>query len=84
MFSKRSGEHPSSPATASNSGRERMASKSNSTFSVLGSDLSITGDIMELVIRWYIFDRPLFYLTMRQSYMEKKARNSCKSMAACT
>ena len=45
MFSKKSGEHPSSPAAASNSGRERMASKSNSTFSVLGSDLSITGDI---------------------------------------
>ena len=44
MFSKKSGELPSSPQ-ASNTGRERMASKSNSTFSVLGSDLTITGDI---------------------------------------
>lgn len=44
MFSKKSDELPSSPQ-ASNSGRERMASKSNSTFSVLGSDLTITGDI---------------------------------------
>jgi len=44
MFSKKSDEHPSSPQP-SNPGRERMASKSNSTFSVLGSDLSITGDI---------------------------------------
>lgn len=44
MFSKKSDELPSSPQP-SNPGRERMASKSNSTFSVLGSDLSITGDI---------------------------------------
>ena len=44
MFSKKSDELPSSPAPT-NSGRERMATKGNSTFSVLGSDLSITGDI---------------------------------------
>ena len=43
MFSKKSVEHPSSPLPA-NPGRT-MASKSNSTFSVLGSDISITGDI---------------------------------------
>ena len=43
MFSKKSAELPSSPLP-SNPGRI-MASKSNSTFSVLGSDLSITGDI---------------------------------------
>lgn len=45
MFSKKSAEHPSSP-TPTNSGRSTpMASKSNSTFSVLGSDLAIKGDI---------------------------------------
>ncbi len=44
MFSKKSGELPSSPATT-NPGKERMASKGSSTFSVLGSDLSIIGDI---------------------------------------
>ena len=44
MFSKKSAELPSSPP-ANNPGRERMASKSNSTFSVLGADLSIAGDI---------------------------------------
>lgn len=45
MFSKKSAEHPSSP-TPTNSGRSApMASKSNSTFSVLGSDLAIKGDI---------------------------------------
>ncbi len=45
MFSKKSGELPTSPQP-SNPGRDRMASKSNSTFSVLGSDLSITSDIV--------------------------------------
>ena len=44
MFSKKSDELPSSPAP-SNPGRSTMASKGNSTFSVLGSDLTITGDI---------------------------------------
>lgn len=44
MFSKKSGEPLGSLPTA-NSGRERMASKSGSTFSVLGADLTITGDI---------------------------------------
>ena len=45
MFSKKSAEPHSSP-TPSNPGRSTsMASKSNSTFSVLGSDLSIKGDI---------------------------------------
>ena len=45
MFSKKSAEHQSSP-TPINSGRSApMASKSNSTFSVLGSDLAIKGDI---------------------------------------
>ena len=44
MFSRKSGELASS-TPLSNSGRDRMASKSNSTFSVLGSDMSITGDI---------------------------------------
>ena len=44
MFSKKSGEPPSS-LLASNTGRDRMASKSGSTFSVLGADLKITGDI---------------------------------------
>ena len=43
MFSKKSDELPSSPAP-SNQGRP-MASRGNSTFSVLGSDLTITGDI---------------------------------------
>ena len=43
MFSKKSDELPSSPAPT-NGGRS-MASKNNSTFSVLGSDLSIKGDI---------------------------------------
>ncbi len=46
MFSKKSAEHPSSPTLPTNSGRSApMASKSNSTFSVLGSDLAIKGDI---------------------------------------
>ena len=46
MFSKKSAEPPSSPTLAINSGRSApMASKSNSTFSVLGSDLAIKGDI---------------------------------------
>ena len=45
MFSKKSAEPHSSP-TPNNPGRSiPMASKSNSTFSVLGSDLSIKGDI---------------------------------------
>ena len=44
MFSKKSGGAPT-PPVPNNQGRERMASKSNSTFSVLGSDLAITGDI---------------------------------------
>lgn len=44
MFSKKSGELPNSPQPSS-PGRERMASKSNSTFSVFGPDISITGDI---------------------------------------
>ena len=45
MFSKKSAEPLSSP-TPTNSGRSLpMASKSNSTFSVLGSDLAIKGDI---------------------------------------
>ena len=43
MFSKKSDELPSSPPP-SNPGRSMM-SKGNSTFSVLGSDLSIKGDI---------------------------------------
>lgn len=43
MFSKKSDELPSSPPP-SNPGRSIM-SKGNSTFSVLGSDLSIKGDI---------------------------------------
>ncbi len=43
MFSKKSGEPRSSP-TPSNPERT-MASKSSSTFSVLGSDLAIKGDI---------------------------------------
>lgn len=43
MFSKKSDELPSSPIPG-NQGRS-MASKGNSTFSVLGSDLSIKGDI---------------------------------------
>ena len=43
MFSKKSDELPSSPVP-SNQGRS-MASKNSSTFSVLGSDLAITGDI---------------------------------------
>ena len=45
MFSKKSAELPSSP-THANPGRSTpMASKSNSTFSVFGSDISIKGDI---------------------------------------
>lgn len=44
MFSKKSAELPSSPLP-SNSGRDRMASKNNSTFSVFGSDISVKGDI---------------------------------------
>ena len=44
MFSKKSDEPPGL-APAVNQGRERMASKGNSTFSVLGSDISITGNI---------------------------------------
>ena len=43
MFSKKSDELPSSPPP-SNPGRSMM-SKGNSTFSVLGADLSIKGDI---------------------------------------
>ena len=43
MFSKKSAELPSS-SLPTNPGR-MMASKNASTFSVLGSDLSITGDI---------------------------------------
>lgn len=43
MFSKKSDELPSSPAP-SNPGRNVM-SRGNSTFSVLGSDLTIKGDI---------------------------------------
>ncbi len=46
MFSKKSAELPSSPMLPTDSGRKApMASKSNSTFSVLGSDLTIKGDI---------------------------------------
>ena len=44
MFSKKSGELPNSPQP-NNQGRERMAGKGNSTFSVFGSDTAITGDI---------------------------------------
>lgn len=45
MFSKKSAELPSSP-THANPGRSTpMASKSNSTFSVFGSDIAIKGDI---------------------------------------
>lgn len=43
MFSKKSDELPSSPPPSS-TGRNMM-SRGNSTFSVLGSDLSIKGDI---------------------------------------
>ena len=43
MFSKKSDELPSSPAQ--NNGGRTMATRSNSTFSVLGSDLAIKGDI---------------------------------------
>ena len=43
MFSKKSDELPSSPAQ--NNGGRSMATRSNSTFSVLGSDLAIKGDI---------------------------------------
>ena len=46
MFSKKSAEPQSSPTQPINPGRSSpMASKSNSTFSVLGSDLTIKGDI---------------------------------------
>ena len=46
MFSKKSAESPSSPIPPTNPGRSTsMASKNNSTFSVLGSDLAIKGDI---------------------------------------
>ena len=46
MFSKKSAEPQSSTSIPSNPGRNApMASKNNSTFSVLGSDLSIKGDI---------------------------------------
>ena len=46
MFSKKSAEPQSSPTLPTNPGRNApMASKSNSTFSVLGSDLTIKGDI---------------------------------------
>ena len=46
MFSKKSAELPSSPTLPTDPGRKApMASKSSSTFSVLGSDLSIKGDI---------------------------------------
>lgn len=46
MFSKKSGEAPSSPtpANTNNTGRT-MASRNGSTFSVLGSDIAIKGDI---------------------------------------
>lgn len=43
MFSKKSDELPSSPTQTN--GARSMATKSNSTFSVLGSDLAIKGDI---------------------------------------
>lgn len=43
MFSKKSGEPQSSP-TPANPGRT-MASKSNSTFSILGPDIAVKGDI---------------------------------------
>ena len=45
MFSKKSAELPSSPTPADTHRKVPMATKSNSTFSVLGSDLSIKGDI---------------------------------------
>lgn len=46
MFSKKSAEPQSSPTPPTNSGRtSSMASKNSSTFSVLGSDLAIKGDI---------------------------------------
>lgn len=46
MFSKKSAETQSSPPTVNKPGRSApMASKNNSTFSVLGSDLTIKGDI---------------------------------------
>ncbi len=46
MFSKKSAEPQSSPTPTTNPGRKApMASTSNSTFSVLGSDLAIKGDI---------------------------------------
>ena len=45
MFSKKSAEHQSSPTPISPGRSTPMASKSNSTFSVLGSDLVIKGDI---------------------------------------
>ena len=44
MFSKKSDELPSSPPPI-NPGRSSMSSKGSSTFSVLGSDLAIKGDI---------------------------------------
>ena len=43
MFSKKSGEHQNSP-TPNNQGRN-VASRGSSTFSVLGADLAIKGDI---------------------------------------
>ena len=46
MFSKKSAEPQSSPTPPTNPGRTSpMASKNSSTFSVLGSDLAIKGDI---------------------------------------
>ena len=45
MFSKKSAELPNSPTPADTHRKVSMATKSNSTFSVLGSDLSIKGDI---------------------------------------
>ena len=46
MFSKKSAEPQGSPTPPTNPGRTApMASKNSSTFSVLGSDLAIKGDI---------------------------------------
>lgn len=45
MFSKKSAERQSSPTSPTNPGRSAHMASSNSTFSVLGSDLAIKGDI---------------------------------------
>ena len=45
MFSKKSGSSPSSPAARTDTLMASRSSNGNSTFSVLGSDLAITGDI---------------------------------------